>query len=45
MKAHENHIYTTIESVKQEMLLMNEADKIGSNIEDYIGNLEDVLNS
>jgi hypothetical protein len=27
------------------MLLMNEADKIGSSIEDYIGNLEVVLDS
>ena len=45
MKSHERHIYTTIESVKEEMLLMNEADKIGSSIEDYIGNLEVVLDS
>ena len=32
MKIHERHINTSIELVKQEMFLMGEADKIGSNI-------------
>lgn len=43
MKTHERHINTTIDLVKQEMVLMSEADKIGSNIEDYLNNLELVL--
>lgn len=43
MKTHEKHINTTIDLVKQEMVLMGEADKIGSNIEEYLNNLEIVL--
>lgn len=43
MGCHEEHINTTIELVKQEMFLMNEADKIGSNIEKYLDELDEVL--
>ena len=43
MKSHERHINTTIELVKQEMFLMGQADKVGSNVEEYLNNLEIVL--
>lgn len=43
IKQHETHINETIELTKKEMHLRNEADKIGSNIEDYLDNLEDLL--
>lgn len=43
MGCHEEHINTTIELVKREMFLMNEADKIGSNIEKYLEDLDEVL--
>ena len=33
------HINETIELTKKEMHLRNEADKIGSNIEDYLNDL------
>lgn len=36
IKAHESHINETIELTKEEMYLRNEADKIGSNIEEYL---------
>ena len=37
------HINETIELTKREMQLRNEADKIGSNIEDYLDNLDHLL--
>lgn len=40
MNSHEEHINTTIELVKHEMFLMNEADKIGSNIDKYLDDLD-----
>lgn len=43
MSCHEEHINSTIELVKREMFLMNEADKIGSNIEKYLEDLDEVL--
>jgi hypothetical protein len=43
VKAHEKHINSNIELIKHEMVLMNEADKIGSDIESYLSNLESVL--
>lgn len=43
IKDHEQHINETIELTKQEMQLRNEADKIGSNIEDYLDNLDALL--
>ena len=39
MGEHQKHINNTIELVKEQMLLMNEADKIGSNIEEYLSSL------
>jgi len=32
VRTHEKHINTNIELIKAEMVLMNEADKIGSDI-------------
>ena len=43
IKEHEMHINETIELTKREMQLRNEADKIGSNIEDYLDNLYHLL--
>lgn len=43
IKSHEQHINLNIELIKQEMALMNEADKIGSDIESYLSNLDNVL--
>lgn len=43
IKQHEQHINETIETTKAEMQLRNEADKIGSNIEDYLDSLEGLL--
>lgn len=43
IKEHEMHINETIELTKREMQLRNEADKIGSNIEDYLDNLDHLL--
>lgn len=43
MKTHEKHINTTIDLVKEEMFLMGEADKVGSDIEKYLYSLESVL--
>ena len=43
IKQHEHYINDTIEMTKEDMMLRNEADKIGSNIEDYLNSLDDLL--
>lgn len=43
VRSHEKHINTNIELIKSEMLLMNEADQIGSDIESYLNKLDAVL--
>jgi len=43
IRQHEKCINETIEMTKEDMILRNEADKIGSNILDYLNNLDVLL--
>lgn len=43
--SHRNHIDNCVELVKQEMKLLNEVDKPGSDVDEYVQNLEDILNN
>lgn len=41
--AHRQHIDDMVELVKQEMMLLHEVDKPGSDVDDYVGSLDQLL--
>lgn len=41
--SHRTHIDDVVELVKQEMMLLHEVDKPGSDIEEYVSNLDSIL--
>lgn len=43
INGHRKHIDEVVDLVKNEMTLLNEVDKPGSDVEDYIGNLDKML--
>ena len=43
INGHRNHIDDIVELVKQEMLLINEVDKPGSDIDSYVSSLDKIL--
>jgi kinesin family protein 2/24 len=45
INSHRKHIDDIVDFVKQEMLLLNEVDKPGSDVEEYVKGLDNVLNS
>ena len=43
INGHRKHIDDVVDLVKQEMTLLNEVDKPGSDVEEYVKNLDEVL--
>lgn len=43
VSSHRYHIDDNVELVKSEMMLLNEVEKPGSHIDEYLENLEEVL--
>ena len=43
INSHRRHIDEVVDQVKQEMVLLNDVDKPGSDVEDYVKKLDDVL--
>ena len=43
INTHKQHIDDTVDLVKQEMLLLHEVDKPGSDVEEYIASLDAIL--
>ncbi|CAG9311923.1 unnamed protein product [Blepharisma stoltei] len=41
--SHKQHIDTIVDIVKEEMILLNNVDKPGSDVEDYVGSLNRIL--
>lgn len=40
INGHRKHIDDVVDLVKQEMVLLNEVDKPGSDVEEYVNNLD-----
>ena len=40
INGHRKHIDDLVDVVKQEMILLNDVDKPGSDVEDYVNNLD-----
>ena len=43
INGHRRHIDDVVDLVKQEMVLLNEVDKPGSDVEEYVNNLDQIL--
>jgi len=43
INGHRKHIDEVVDLVKQEMVLLNEVDKPGSDVEEYVNNLDQML--
>lgn len=43
INGHRRHIDDVVDLVKQEMVLLNEVDKPGSDVEEYVNNLDAIL--
>lgn len=43
INGHRRHIDDVVDLVKQEMVLLNEVDKPGSDVEEYVTNLDQML--
>ena len=43
INGHRKHIDNVVDLVKQEMGLLNEVDKPGSDVEEYVNNLDQIL--
>ena len=43
INGHRKHIDDVVDLVKNEMTLLNEVDKPGSDVEDYVNNLDKLL--
>ena len=43
INGHRKHIDDVVDLVKREMVLLNEVDKPGSDVEDYVNNLDKIL--
>jgi kinesin family protein 2/24 len=43
INGHRKHIDDVVDLVKQEMVLLNDVDKPGSDVEEYVNNLDQIL--
>ena len=43
ISAHRNHIDDMVDLVKQEMMLLHEVDKPGSDVDEYVSSLNAIL--
>jgi kinesin family protein 2/24 len=43
ISSHRHHIDDIVDLVKQEMMLLHEVDQPGSDVEDYVGQLDTIL--
>ena len=43
INGHRRHIDNVVDLVKQEMTLLNDVDKPGSDVEEYVNNLDKIL--
>lgn len=43
--SHRNHIDDMVELVKSEMMLLHDVDKPGSDVDEYVSNLDSILSN